>query len=596
MANVTVSNIGALNSALASATAGETIYVAPGTYSGLSVYNINPSAAVTITSLDPSNPAVLTNFQVNSSSNITFSHLELTTVGSTDKYYGFRVGGSSNITFNADYIHGAIGVNPNSAITGILITTSTSVSVTNSTFNYLNTGISEQNNSYVNLSGNSFSNLATDGIDNAGSSNVEILNNHFTDAWANTQGNHPDAIQFWTAGTTSSAQNITISGNTYVRGTGSPTQGIFMGNEINIPYENVTITNNTILGALYQGLTIGVATNVTVSGNTVQAYTDQPSWISVAETNGGSLTNNFATSWQINPDNTGVTQSGDVTIAAITPGGAPSLTNSGAAATYNAGGAAADIAHLLSLVDTNSPSLASATVSITGGFLAGDALNFANQAGITGSYNASTGVLTLSGTASQAAYQAALDSITFSSSATDPTHGGTDVSRAVNFIVNDGAQSSNPLAATVAVAFRTWWSQSGPAASAGLAATTSVTASPTVTAAPATGPLASAAAVATHGIVDLVGRTPGAVGSDAFILASTGHALAPAATLSSASVVNHSELSGLGGLVFGAKVAMDLPLADSSASMAADIGLHHTAFVLPLLGASHSVTYLPLPY
>ena len=57
--------------------------------------------------------------------------------------------------------------------------------------------------------------------------------------------------------------------------------------------------------------------------------------------------------------------------------------------------------------------LASATVSISSGFFAGDTLNFTNQNGITGSYNSGTGVLTLTGTRRVANYQAALRSITF---------------------------------------------------------------------------------------------------------------------------------------------------------------------------------------
>ncbi len=72
---------------------------------------------------------------------------------------------------------------------------------------------------------------------------------------------------------------------------------------------------------------------------------------------------------------------------------------------------------------TAAGTLSGAAVSIGTGFLAGDTLNFTNQNGITGSYNAATGVLMLSGTASLANYQAALDSITFSVSpgTGDPT-------------------------------------------------------------------------------------------------------------------------------------------------------------------------------
>ncbi len=86
--------------------------------------------------------------------------------------------------------------------------------------------------------------------------------------------------------------------------------------------------------------------------------------------------------------------------------------------------------------------LAGATVAIGSSFLAGDTLNFTNQNGITGSYNSGTGVLTLSGTASIANYQAALRSITYSSTAADATAGNTDLSRVISWTVRDGSTSN----------------------------------------------------------------------------------------------------------------------------------------------------------
>jgi fibronectin-binding autotransporter adhesin len=130
----------------------------------------------------------------------------------------------------------------------------------------------------------------------------------------------------------------------------------------------------------------------------------------------------------------------------------PSLAHAGGALTYYAGGAADDIAHALTVTSPGSTTLASASVSITGGFSTGDALNFTNQSGITGSYNASTGVLTLAGAATLAAYQSALESVTFSSSLTDPTKGGADAARTVSFSVNDGVHSSSSLATSLTVA------------------------------------------------------------------------------------------------------------------------------------------------
>ena len=60
-------------------------------------------------------------------------------------------------------------------------------------------------------------------------------------------------------------------------------------------------------------------------------------------------------------------------------------------------------ASIFSFVKVTVPKIANTTVAITAGYVNGeDVLGFTNQNGITGSFNASTGVLTLSGTATVA--------------------------------------------------------------------------------------------------------------------------------------------------------------------------------------------------
>ena len=110
----------------------------------------------------------------------------------------------------------------------------------------------------------------------------------------------------------------------------------------------------------------------------------------------------------------------------------------GATVSYTEQGTAAVLDSTLTVSDVDNTNLASATVSISSGFLAGDTLNFTNQNGITGSYNSSTGVLTLTGSATLANYQTALRSITFSSTSDNPTSFGTDTSRTITWTANDG--------------------------------------------------------------------------------------------------------------------------------------------------------------
>jgi autotransporter passenger strand-loop-strand repeat protein len=131
---------------------------------------------------------------------------------------------------------------------------------------------------------------------------------------------------------------------------------------------------------------------------------------------------------------------------------APPSVTAGATATYAGGGAAVALDATLAVSDADSNgNLQGATVTIASGFLSGDTLNFINQNGITGSYNATTHVLTLSGASSLANYQAALDSITYSFSPSngDPTQGGADTTRIIQWVVNDGVASSPVATSTL---------------------------------------------------------------------------------------------------------------------------------------------------
>ncbi|MHC5761790.1 beta strand repeat-containing protein [Nostoc sp.] len=96
----------------------------------------------------------------------------------------------------------------------------------------------------------------------------------------------------------------------------------------------------------------------------------------------------------------------------------------------------------ITVSDVDSPNLVSATVSITNGFAsAQDTLAFTNQSGITGSYNSSTGVLTLTGSSTVANYQTALRSVTYSNSSDNPSL----TPRTISFIVNDGTANSTAV-------------------------------------------------------------------------------------------------------------------------------------------------------
>jgi hypothetical protein len=125
------------------------------------------------------------------------------------------------------------------------------------------------------------------------------------------------------------------------------------------------------------------------------------------------------------------------TVVSYVPGGAPVVLHGG-----------------VTVTDSDDRDLSGARASITSGLVAGDVLSFTPAPGISGSY--ANGVLSLSGVASNASYEAVLRTVSFSNPGL--TSGGS--TRTVSWQVTDnnaggtggGAQTSNVVTSTVSVA------------------------------------------------------------------------------------------------------------------------------------------------
>ncbi|MER8811337.1 beta strand repeat-containing protein [Mesorhizobium australicum] len=119
-------------------------------------------------------------------------------------------------------------------------------------------------------------------------------------------------------------------------------------------------------------------------------------------------------------------------------------------ATFTENGSAVAVADTdVSITDADNTNVTSATITLTNA-QASDllAVNGGLPAGITASsYNSGTGVLTLTGSATLAAYQTALHQIVFSNASENPNM--TD--RSITVVVNDGSTNSNTATATIHV-------------------------------------------------------------------------------------------------------------------------------------------------
>jgi hypothetical protein len=107
------------------------------------------------------------------------------------------------------------------------------------------------------------------------------------------------------------------------------------------------------------------------------------------------------------------------------------------------------IAPSLLVYDHDNNNWTGATVRISNNYVSGqDVLGFVNQLGITGSWDASSGTLTLSGTSSVSNYRTALRSVIYTNTSGTPN---TSLIRTVSFTANDGFQSSDPVTRAVNV-------------------------------------------------------------------------------------------------------------------------------------------------
>jgi hypothetical protein len=245
---------------------GDTLSLAPGSYSDLGFSKDLAFAGVTITSADPSHPAVLSHFGLSNVSGLTFSNLVLDATGPMGVWQ-FNIANSSDIHFDHVSVHGSLDGDPTNDANGILFTNAANISVTNSEFQQLGrASLAVLQGSNIQISGNNVHDIRTDGFEFAQVDHVTISGNTFAN-FHPVAGDHSDAMQLWAANTTAPSHDITISGNVIVVDDGASMQGIFLKTQSNLLVSNVTISNNLLYGTSFNGISVNYGDNVTITGN-----------------------------------------------------------------------------------------------------------------------------------------------------------------------------------------------------------------------------------------------------------------------------------------------------------------------------------------
>lgn len=266
---ITVDSAPALAAAMKVAQSGDTIQLAGGVYSGLRFTgNKYDGSGITITSADPAKPAVFTDFVMEDAKGVAFRNVEFQVNG----LVGFNVYSSSNIALEHVSMHGSLDNDSSNDGHGIRFFDSEGIRVVNSEFQQLAHAVSIARSSEIVVSSNRIHNIDSDGLDFAQVSKVVVSGNVFHD-FRPTDGAHPDAIQFMTARTTTPSQDVLITDNLIYRGGGEYTQGIFFGDEVgNLPFLDVTISYNTIVGTGWSAIRPTHNLGLTIVGNQLISF------------------------------------------------------------------------------------------------------------------------------------------------------------------------------------------------------------------------------------------------------------------------------------------------------------------------------------
>ncbi len=210
------------------------------------------------------------------------------------------VGRSRRIVFEDMQLTG-LGPLPKEA-GGVGIVIGGGVTVRRCTFSQMSCGISMQGARDIVIEDCAFRDLYSDAITGNPRANVILRRNRFRDFRGPPL--HLDAMQFHTSGLNTTVENILIEDNIYERGTGSPAQFIFMGDDTGVGYKGVIVRRNAALGPSWHGVMISHPRDTQVIDNFIQGI-DAPydgkvikSWIDMQDAGPNvTLQDNFSTAY-----------------------------------------------------------------------------------------------------------------------------------------------------------------------------------------------------------------------------------------------------------------------------------------------------------
>ena len=212
------------------------------------------------------------------------------------------------------------------------------------------------------------------------------------------------------------------------------------GTQLSFPSGPIQVQAGSAFGitGISQGDEVTLYMTTTSGGNGPSAL------YALTDTSGHNATMNGTVEWLLDAPSSG--GFGDASVfknIALAPSLAPAIAITGGSASYTENAAAVTVDPTLVLSDADSTDIYSARAWISANFAAAeDTLTWTNSANVTGSYNAATGELRLTGTATVAEYQTVLRSVKYANTSNDPA----TAVRTISFQVRDSQDVKNATA------------------------------------------------------------------------------------------------------------------------------------------------------
>ncbi|MEW5963364.1 MAG: right-handed parallel beta-helix repeat-containing protein [Pseudomonadota bacterium] len=318
--------------ALAVATPGSVIELAPSRFGDVVIDGSRFAGTVTIKSADPATPATLDSLQIKNSSHIAIEGIRIEHVlapGEPDWVAAVRIDKSDHIAITGSEVCGSADDNHTNDGQGVLVLDSSVVRLDANTFHDLKTAVSVGRAEEIEITANTFRDLRSDGVDLANVRRVAVEGNAFSDFHTQLAlGDHPDMIQLWNDGSFGDMSDIAIRNNSLLKGAGDDVPAIFMqgalprsGSAAPAPAHHIVIEGNVIETGAAQGIWLADVDQALISSNTVTKAADgalTPT-IRTDHTSGTTIEHNIAPRIE-DVGSSGLTTVGNIVTAVAAPG------------------------------------------------------------------------------------------------------------------------------------------------------------------------------------------------------------------------------------------------------------------------------------